>query len=318
MYQIITDIADLQPSWLKQHPEVSLASSIVVLSNGKEFYDGLMSPDQFMDIDREVKAQNLKITTSMPVIYGEDGADPPTVEMLTLAAIEKNLDVLYLAVNSTISGTYGAVSQLFNELSEDYPERKLICVDSECASTGLFMLIRDLVATGITDIEEAAEYVRMQRRCIAHVFSWSDLDYIGKSGKVPTVKRIIGKVLHIIPIGSCEYEGDEDARRLTVVCSRLRGEKRLAIAVAKFVKETITSKLGEITVSHGNDPSFVIKVVEAIRDELPEAKILFGTDWRVGLTIQAHGGPTSLHINYHRKAETNSLANTKEILEGII
>jgi predicted TIM-barrel fold metal-dependent hydrolase len=103
-----------------------------------------------------------------------------------------------------------------------------------------------------------------------------------------------------------------------VVCSRLRGEKRLAVAVAKFIKATITSKIGEITVSHGNAPSFVIKVVEAIREELPEARIYFGTDWRVGLTIQAHGGPTSLHINYHRKPETNSLASTKEILDSII
>ena len=316
MFQIITDIADLQPEWLNKHPEVSLASSIVVLSNGKEFYDGITPPDQFIEIDKEVREQNLRITTSMPAIYGE-GADPPTVEELTRCALEKDLDVLYLAVNSTISGTYGAVSQLFEELSEEYPERKLICLDSECASTGLAMLIRDLTATSITDIEEAAAYVKMQRKNIAHVFSWSDLDYITKSGKVPAVKRLISKVLHIVPIGSCEYD-EENVRHLTVVCSRLRGEKRLAVAVAKFIKATITSKIGEITVSHGNAPSFVIKVVEAIREELPEARILFGTDWRVGLTIQAHGGPTSLHINYHRKPETNSLASTKEILDSII
>lgn len=317
MYQIITDIADFQPSWLEQHPEVSQASSIVVLSNGNEYYDGIMSPDRFTDIDRQVRTQNLKITTSMPLIYGVDGADPPSVEMLALKALNQGRDVLYLAVNSTISGTYGAVNQLFEELSEQYPDRKLICLDSECASTGLFMLIRDLVGTGITDVEEAANYAKTQRRNIAHVFSWSDLDYIGKSGKVPTAKRLIGKVLHIVPMGSCEYEPD-GTRYLTVVCSRLRGEKRLATAVAKFVKATITSKIGEITVSHGNAPAFAVRVVEAIREELPEARILFGTDWRVGLTIQAHGGPTSLHINYHRKPENNSIASTKEILESII
>ena len=172
MFQIITDIADLQPEYLKEHPEIAIASPVVLATKGNdthEFFESLVSPDGFMEID-EYFRKGYTVSSSMPVTRGE-GNIPPSVEEIARKALDQGKDILYLAVNSTISGAYTAVSPLFDELGEEYPDRKLICMDSECASTGLNMLIRDLIDTGITDITEAEKYVIENRAQIGHIFS---------------------------------------------------------------------------------------------------------------------------------------------------
>lgn len=317
MYQIITDIADLRPEWLREHPEVSVASSIVLAAGeGKhlQFYDSVEPPESFLKIDKLFR-DGYSISSSMPVLRGA-GLTPPSVEELATAALDKGRDVLYLAVNSTISGTYGAVSPLFKELEELYPDRKLICIDSECASTGLNMLVKDLAASGITDAVQARDYCLLHRSEIAHLFSWQELDYIFKSGKVVGILALLGRLLHFKPFCSCEYD-EHNVRHLTTVGVKLRSEQKLAEKAARFIKATITDECGVITINYANSPDFAKRFEKEIRRELPSAQILCGPDYRVGITIQAHGGPTSIHINYHRKREGNTLAESKKLFGSL-
>jgi DegV family protein with EDD domain len=50
--------------------------------------------------------------------------------------LESGLDILYIAFSSGLSGTYQSSVTAAKELMEKYPERKVYCVDSRCASAG--------------------------------------------------------------------------------------------------------------------------------------------------------------------------------------
>ena len=353
-FQIITDIADLQKNWLNEHPEVVVAPAMVLVESTRRvtetYYDGVEEPEKFLEVDRLVQSEGRSVTSSQPAIYGF-GLFPASVEELTTSAISEGKDVLYLAVNSTISGAYNTVEPLFRQIAANNPERKLICLDSECASTGLNMLIRDLVAQGFENIDEAVAFVKRQRSRIAHLFSWDDLDYISRSGKVPAVAAVIGKMLKIKPLGSCEYEPVQEepsnftladvssadleqfglsyidlnrpgrnkgTRKLTLVGARIRGRKKFNQLVAQFVAATIDDPTGVITISHGNIPEWAESLAVAIQRLLPNAQVLYGEDWRVGMVIQAHGGPGSIHINYHRKETGNTLKESQELYRQLV
>ena len=51
-------------------------------------------------------------------------------------ALKNGQDVLYLCFSSGLSGTIERARLCMRELAEEYPERKLVCVDSLCASVG--------------------------------------------------------------------------------------------------------------------------------------------------------------------------------------
>ena len=72
-----------------------------------------------------------------------DGAIPTTYQVTSESAknrIEEHLiagkDVLALSFSSGLSGTYGSYLVAVRELQEKYPERKIVLIDTLCASMG--------------------------------------------------------------------------------------------------------------------------------------------------------------------------------------
>ena len=55
--------------------------------------------------------------------------------------LKEGKDVLYIAFSSGLSGTYNSARLIADELSEQYPERRLVCIDSLCASIGEGFLV---------------------------------------------------------------------------------------------------------------------------------------------------------------------------------
>lgn len=262
-------------------------------------------------VDPLVMEKGYVTKTSLPVIYeaeGEAEAGILSIERLTESLL-KNYDVVYLATNSAITAAYENVSVLYSEFWEgDYNGHRAVCVDTQCTSTGLALLIRDLLEAEPSSVEEVVEYVLANRGRVAHIFTWENFTYIKNSGKVRAFPAFIGKLLKCRPLCSVEYVDDE--RPLITLSQAIRGNAKTQKKFAEFIARTIEDPAGDIVVAHGDDPKFAEGFIEAIRKRLPKANIL---RWRLGPVIQAHGGPTSIHINYYRKFP-NSYEETLKIL----
>jgi len=354
MFQIITDIADFPLSWYEAHrDQVSLAPSIVILEHdghSTEYLDTYNPPETFLKIDEIIREnRSARLTTSMPVVWGNDTPDPgepASVEYLAHQAIDQGKDVLYLAVNSYISNSYSSVVALFRELDEEFPERSFVAVDTKCASTGLRMLIEDLLSTGpLEEVYEAEKFVKTHSSTIGHLFTWEDLSYIKRSGKIPELResrstdalsktfayaeflkqrakaQVKSTAISLLnqtslrPFCSCEYDGS-GARPLSRL--GMLDLSKMPEIFGLFIRNTITDERGIITIAHGNDPEFAEEIKAGIELFNPHAEIHYRPDLRVGMTIQAHGGPTSVHVNYHRRAQGNALAASKQLFSALL
>lgn len=306
---IVDTLADLPSTLVASRSDIRVIDiPIMAIYPGRETltFNGLTA-DTFEEVD-ELVQQGYVSKTSLPVIYetkDEEKHGVMSVERMTRAELENGNDVLYLAINSAISGNYGMVSGCYNEINDDYKGCHAACVDTQCASTGLAMLLADILNVydggQITNIDGLIHYIEHQRRKIGMLFTWFEFNYIKNSGKVTALPAFLGKVFGFHPFGSVEYMNNEE-RPLTTLSSSIRGTRKFCGVLARFIKTTIANPRGIITVAHGNCEERIQPILETLHIYLPEATILSGDDWRCGAAIQAHGGPTSVHINYHRRS----------------
>ena len=325
-FQILTDsLCDLPSSWLNAHDYITVVDTPITIS-GPEHNMTVhhLTADDFEQIEYYVKKKGCRAMTSQPQAFDPYEENPESVETLTRKYVRMGKDVIYVTMSSFLSGTYGMISVCYSELSEWAAEqgRKIACVDSQCMSTGLGLLIMELAQAiernTISNIKDIENFVVKNRGYIGHFFTWAKLDYIKLSGRVSATKAFVGDLLGIRLMCSAQYNSDGE-RKLEHINprARLRGIGRFAEALGRYAETHILDPTGPIIVAHGNVPHDAEIVVSKLRKYLPNATYLTGPEWRCGAGIQTHGGKSSLHVNFHTK-EIGRLEKTTKEMEQII
>lgn len=199
-------------------------------------------------------------------------------------------DVLYLGFSSGLSSTYGASEIAAQELREAYPDRKILTVDTLCASLGqglLVYLTMQKVLAGAT-IEEAAAYAEENRLHLCHWFTVDDLFFLKRGGRVSAATALVGSALGIKPVLHVDNEGH------LINVSKARGRKNSILAlVDRMEASAIEPQKQTVFISHGDclaDAEFLAAEVRK-RFGINDITINF-----VGPVIGAHSGPGTLAL----------------------
>ena len=316
---LVDATADLQADFLSLHPEITVIDT-PILATGKdgvtEFHR--QTPDDFLHIDQEYFKKGYRITTSQPIMMSEEAGGPETVSDLVREAIQDGYSVLYLTMGSGMSGTYQLAKLCFEELREEQglPEEKLMALDSRCMSTGTNYLIQEIYQrfdlNAMDSVKPIADFVEEERGHIVHLFTWSKLDYIVKSGRVSTIKAFAARLIHFVPIGSCVYlpEGERKLELVNGIHS-VRSISAFSRVLALYIQNHLATPVTPVTVAYANNPETGKQVADKLRELLPNVQIISGL--RLSSAIQAHGGPTSLHINFRADIEPTLAETQKEI-----
>lgn len=199
-------------------------------------------------------------------------------------------DLLYIGFSSGLSATYMAAKNAAEELSEKYPERKLIAIDSLCASLGQGLLVKlaaDKKAAGAT-IDECAEYVESKKLHLCHWFTVEDLFFLKRGGRVSATTAVLGTMLQIKPVMHVDNEGH------LINVSKARGRAASIAALAAKMKETaIDPKSQTVFISHSDCFDDAKKLADMITAEFGITDILIS---EVGPVIGAHSGPGTLAL----------------------
>ena len=178
-------------------------------------------------------------------------------------ALDAGKDVLYIGMSGGISGTANAALMAKQELDEEYPDRKIVVIDTLAASLGegLFVIkaaeqLKDGVAL---DAIEGA--IRAQVPSMCQSFTVDDLKYLKNTGRVSGAAAIIGNVLSIHPILIGDYEGK------IVVKAKVRGMKRTLDALAERSAELALSKTETIGIAHADNEEGKAYLVQRLRDK---------------------------------------------------
>ncbi|MBR6742535.1 MAG: DegV family protein [Clostridia bacterium] len=209
--------------------------------------------------------------------------------------IKEGKDILYLGFSSGLSTTVNSARIAASELSESYPEARIVIVDTLAASAGIGVLIRmalDKKAEG-ADIDECAEYIRSRILNLCHWFTVDDLVYLKRGGRISAATAFFGNAMGIKPV----MHVDNDGHLINI--TKVRGRKTSIAALAdKYTELAENVNEGYIYISHGDcieDATLLKNMIE----EKHGAKVQIITN--VGTVIGAHSGPGTIALFFMGK-----------------
>ena len=290
-FSILTDTCCNLPTELVEAYDLSMMP-LRYLIDGKEyasFTDGVQA--DFASFYGQLRAGKVA-TTSL--------ADPIEAKRMARELLEAGNDVLYIGFSSGLSGTYEVVSRALGELAADYPERKLLCVDSLAASAGQGLLITYVARMREQghSIEECYAWAVEHRLNICHWFTVDDLMFLKRGGRVSAVSAVFGTALAIKPVMHVDEEG-----KLKVV-SKERGRKKAIMALAKKFSECVPCEpLAQrpVYISHGDcyDDAKLLADTIMERCSSPADPMPYPVITYVDPVIGAHSGPGTLALFYY-------------------
>lgn len=203
--------------------------------------------------------------------------------------LEKGNDVLYLGFSSALSTTYNSGRVAASELGEEFPDRKIIAVDTLSASAGYGFLLRLAVEEKNSgkSIDETASFVLENRLNLCHCFTVDNLIYLKRGGRISSTAALVGSVLNIKPILHVNNDGKLES------VTKARGRKTaLKTLLAKYGELALDTK-GRVFVSHA-DCLDEIKDLE--QDFLEAYGVSFEYIADIGPVIGTHAGPGTIAV----------------------
>lgn len=268
----VNSTVDLPKEWLEERnvPVVPLRYTM----DGQTYEDmsGLTAKEFFAKL-REGK---MSVTSQV---------NPEEAKAALEPFLKEGKDVLHLAFSSGLSGTCNSMKIAGEELREEYPEAKVIVIDTLCACLGEGLLLYKALqqkAAGKT-IEETAAWVEENKLHICHDVTVDDLNHLHRGGRISKATAVVGTMVKIKPIIHMDDNG-----KLQVI-GKERGRKK---SLNKIVDMAVEQSKGWdndiIMITHGDCIEDAEYVAGLVREKMGIDNILINN---IGTVIGSHTGP---------------------------
>lgn len=208
-------------------------------------------------------------------------------------------DILYISCSSALSQSGNLAVRLAKEkYSVEYPNSKIIVIDSLCACMGQGLMV--LRAADLRDagkpIEEIAEDIEKNKLKYNQVATVEDLTTLARHGRVKAAKAFFGNIFGVKPMIISDAKGNNYA------VEKAKGRRNALLRAVEMIKERVEEPGKQVCyVSHADaKPEDVELVVSKIK-ELGFKDVIVGD---LGPIISATCGPATFGIYYYGKEET--------------
>jgi len=168
--------------------------------DGKEYPDDLGQSMPFEEFFKRIAAGAMPTTSQVNVGQYISFFDP---------YLKAGKDILHISLSSGLSGAYNSAILARDELLYKYPDRKILIIDSLCASSG-YGLLTDM-AVDMRDngakLEQVFAWVEENKLNIHHWFFSTDLTHYRRGGRLSATSAFMGTLLHICPLMNMNDEG---------------------------------------------------------------------------------------------------------------
>jgi DegV family protein with EDD domain len=255
---------------------------LTIIYKDAEYRDGIdIQPEEvFARFSEEIPSTSLPNPSVVADVLRQIKAD----------GYEKVIAVL---ISSGLSGTYEMV-QNFGPAPEGLEARY---VDTKNIGIGAgFSAIRagELIEAGLPfdevcrEVEKAAQNTKL-------FFCVSTLEYLVKGGRIGRVSGMVGTILDLKPVISCDPDG------IYYTVAKARGRKKsLALALEKAVEHVAGAKEYNITVMHGAAKDEADTLLAAMKERLPDYRIAI--EGQITPALIVHTGPGLIGIGVQRLA----------------
>ncbi len=283
-YTIATaSTSDLPRTWLEEH-------NIPFLSYTYTLNDQVVEDDCRNESRAAVYAgmrAGDKLRTSMLTQF--------TYEEFFRAQLSGGKDLLYVDMSREISASYSNSVAAAEVVAAEFPERRLVVMDTRCISGGLGILVTEMVkrAEAGGSFDEVLAWAEDNKFNVAHRFTVDDLNYLKEGGRVSNASAFFGTALSIKPVLYVPDKGTLEAVK------KCRGRK----AALKELRDSILHDMSKTdmtghTVFINNadceeESRWLADELRAAHPELGEVAVI-----PLGVVIGAHTGPGLIAVFY--------------------
>ncbi len=280
-FSIITDsAANLTTKLIKDNDikVVSLSYNI----GGKEYLGYVEGEETDYKAFYELLRSKEKVQTSL-VNY-------EACKNIVCKELDKGNDVLYVSFSSSLSGSYLVAKNVAEDLKEQYTDRKIIVIDSLCASFGQGLLMYYVAKKrdeGLS-VDDTAKWIEDNKLNLVHLFTVDDLFFLKRGGRLSGSTALMGSLLNIKPLLHMDNEGK------LVMTGKVRGRRASLDAMIQRMGEVGTDlETQHVFIGHGDcieDACYVEKQIKKLY------KVKDVTINYIDSVIAAHSGPGTLAI----------------------
>ncbi len=204
--------------------------------------------------------------------------------------LQNGEDILYIGFSSALSGTLNSSLLAKQQLLEKYPERKILIIDSLCASSGEGMLVEHAAALkeGGMGLDELYREIETRKMKVHHWFTVDDLVYLRRGGRVSGAAALFASLLSIKPVMNTNSEGKLIPREK--IKGRRGAIKRLYELLVEKIDQTATTF---INISHADCYEDAMQLKQLIHEGYPHLPVNI---YSVGAVIGSHSGPGTLAL----------------------
>ena len=279
-YLIVTDsTTDLPKSYYEEKGVPVISLSYILDGVTYEDMNGL-SGREFFD---KIRAGSMPTTSQINPEQAREKLEP---------IVKEGNDILYIGFTSGLSGSYNSVRMAAEELKEEYPERKIVTIDSLCASMGEGLLLYKAVQLKEQgkSLEEVAEWVENNKMNICHDVTIDDLFHLHRGGRVSKASAVVGSIIKIKPMIHVNEEGK------LIVIGKERGRKKAMLSLIDRMEEKSKGFDNDVAmIVHGDVEEDAEFLKKQIQERFGIQNVIING---IGSVIGSHTGPGVISIFY--------------------
>ena len=275
----------------------------ILVDSGCDVPETIAQADNLYVIPLKIIYQNAEYTDKLDItaeeIYDRLPIEIPKTSLPEGAYIQKIFEqivadgyekVLAITISSGLSGTFNSVRLV----AQDFPSLETFMFDTKNIGIGAGVhAIRaaELITSG-SSFDAITKVLTNEVKCSKIFFSVATLEYLQKGGRIGLVSSIVGNMLNLNPIISCNDDG------VYYTVAKSRGRKKSLEKAAKLVKDFVGNhQKVRLFVAHGNAAKEALLLVDALKASIPQAiEILYG---QISPALVVHTGPGLIGIGAH-------------------
>lgn len=305
-YIILTDVTcDLSPAIREQFGITDYVHGHVSISDGRE----LVTTLDWSNISREdfytcLGDRRMQVSTAP--------ASPEEYYEHFKKYAEAGTDIISISISSKISSTYNVAVGAAERVRAEYPERRIICVDSLRMSGSMGILVcyaHELQREG-KPLDEVAKWLEANRLRVHQMGPIDDLIFVARRGRISMGKAIMGSFAGVKPMGDCNRDG------YVTVLTKAKGMKKALNATVAYIREVAADVQDQyLLVVHSNREEYAMTLKEKLEKELAPKQVLVSDSYSASGT---NIGPGMVGVYFLGDEVSEELAREREIMTRVM
>lgn len=254
--------------------------------DGAEFTD-VMTEESIKDFYNKMRIGGVATTTQI---------NPSDFVEFWRPLLAEGKPILHISLSAAISGTYSNALTAVDILKEEFPESRIVVVNSTTASAGygsMCVNAADMRDAGKT-IDEIAAWLNNIKRSFNAYYTTPDLTYLHRGGRVSKTSAVLGGLLGINPILDLDAEGH------LKVCDKVRGVQATYDRMVRTVRERVFDPASQtVFISHADCPDRAKILADRLKKEAGFRDVFISN---IGVIIGSHTGPGLVAVFFIGKA----------------